>query len=129
MSAASAFFSTFALTNIIIMTMTKIRVECCDVLYALPFTAHKTDYVLINCGKLALTNYRISEYQIQHLPPPLKGLSATPDKRQHFNEDRASISVSRTNCLEQGGLKHFFCYLCWELFHLLALPYLRTKQS
>ena len=30
-----------------------------------------------------------------------------PDKRQHFNEDRANISVNRTIWLEEGGHQHF----------------------
>ena len=36
--------------------------------------------------------HRILENQIQD---PLSGFSETPDKRQHFNEDRASKSVNR----------------------------------
>ena len=109
--------------------MTNIRVEGFDVLYALPFTAHKTESVLIKCGKHALTNWRILEYQIQD---PLWGFSKTPDKRQNFNEDRASISVNRTIWLEQGGLKHFSRYLRWELFQFQELPcpcVLKTRRA
>ena len=102
------------------MTMTEITVECFGVLYDLPFTAQKTDYMARKCGKHALTNYRISEYQIQD--PPLIGFSQTPNKRQHFKEDRASISVNRTIWLEQRGLKHFSCFLRWGLFQLIELP-------
>ena len=73
--------------------MTKIRVKCCGVSYDLPFTAHKAYYVLRMCGKQR--SNELQKFRNIRFRTPLIGFSETPDKRQHFNKDRASILVNR----------------------------------